>query len=446
MRMERSLIYQLIERKRPCYWLLTLCAAVLVVSLVAAPDLLPVHIGTALLLGVCGGLAAARHELTKVFPSSGGPLSHISEQQEHTRAALQQYESLVKNLAASVVIRDARGSVIYCSPYTEVLTGYALSEISSGSEDFFLQIVHEEDREKLLRALQINAAGEPFQFRCRYFHKSGIEMWYETRTVPVVSQDGIFLFSLSVTIDVTATVRSQKQIEERNKDLQDFTYMISHDLKAPLFTLKGMVGVLREDVGPGLSTDAVETLRHIEQATQRLEQLVTSILEYSRVSVQEVKAEAVDLNAVLQDVMNDYAMQQHTAQAQCSVASDLPHVIGERIKVYQIFSNLVGNALKYRDPARPLHIEITEKPSRFSRSVLISVKDNGIGIPNEKMPTLFRPFQRGATHVEGLGIGLACVKKLAEKLGGKVEAQSEAGQGTEFVITLRRAAKVSTNE
>jgi len=394
-----------------------------------------------LFCGVLLGFVACLQILSSVLPQAKEDnfLEKFKNEQRLAQNLLQQYQSLTSNLAASVIIRDIAGKITYCSPYTEVLTGYALSEIEGFVDDFFLSISHEEDREKLVRALKISSDGEPFQFRCRYFHKSGIEMWYETRTVPVLAEDGNLLFSLSVTIDVTANVRVQKQLEERNKDLQDFTYMASHDLKAPIYTLKGMVGILREDLGTGLSSDAIDSLHHIEHATERLNQLVTSILEYSRVSIQETKAESVDLNLVLADVLNDYALQGEKAQASIKVAKDLPQVVGERIKIYQIFSNLVGNAIKYRDQSRPLVIEVFEKPCRFSRSAIISVKDSGTGIATEKLPALFRPFQRGATHVEGMGIGLACVKKLTEKLGGKIDAISEVGKGSEFVLTLRRA-------
>ncbi len=441
-----SALHRLLETRRTLGLALIISVLGLMLSILIFPACLVLQLAWGVLFGITVGLGAARHVLIDNFPDAPPQriVSHIKEERESAHSALQQYQSLVKNLAAAVVIRNPSGTIIYCSPYTEVLTGYAVTEIENKPEDFFLSIVHEEDRERFVHALQVNAVGEPFQFRTRHYHKSGIEMWYETRTVPVHSSDGSLLFSLAVTIDVTAAVRAQKQVEERNKDLQDFTYMISHDLKAPIFTLKGMVGVLHEDLGASLPPDAVETLQHIERATQRLEQLVNSILEYSRVSVQEAKSESVDLNAIFSDVLNDYAVQSTAAQAQIRVAPGLPTVQGERIKMYQIFSNLVGNALKYRDPSRPLLIEISEKPCRFSRSAIISVKDNGTGIPSEKLPALFRPFQRGATHVEGLGIGLACVKKLTEKLGGKVEAHSEAGNGTEFLITLRRATGSAT--
>jgi signal transduction histidine kinase len=115
-----------------------------------------------------------------------------------------------------------------------------------------------------------------------------------------------------------------------------------------------------------------------------------------------------------------------------------PAVIGDRLKVYQIFSNLIGNAIKYRSDKRPLQIVISAKPSKNERYINISVSDNGLGIPKHKRELIFRPFQRAhGKSIEGSGIGLACVKKLLEKLGGEIEVQSQEDAGSVFTFTLR---------
>ena len=361
--------------------------------------------------------------------------------QQQSENILERYRVLTENLAASVVIRDAEGKIVFCSPYTEVLTGYAVSEIYGATGDFFLNIIQEEDREKYARALKISTLGEAFQFRYRIHHKTGIEMWVETRAVPVVSENGEITSSLSITLDVTAAVRYQKQVEEKNRDLQDFTYMVSHDLKAPIFTIKGMINVLEEDLGAHLSADARETLKHISQAAKRLEQLVASVLEYSRISRQENKAEQVNLSEIIGEISSDYAAQIDQTGAAISVAPALPTITGDRLKIYQIFSNLIGNALKYREPGRPLKITIAHQPSKRPAEVVISVQDNGLGIPADKLDLIFRPFQRAhGNGIEGFGIGLACVKRLLETCGGSISVKSDEGQGSVFTVSLKHTS------
>ncbi len=369
-----------------------------------------------------------------------GLMEVINTVQANSENLLERYRILTENLAASVVIRDMNGKISYASPYTEVLTGYSLREIYASSDDFFLQTVVDEDKVKYQRSLKIAAMGESFNILYRSRHKTGMEMWFETRTEPVMNDKNEVVAYLAVTIDVTRTMRYQKQVEEKNRDLQDFAYMVSHDLKAPIFTIKGMIGLLEEDLKDKLDGDSKETLSHISKATLTLEKLVGSVLEYSRISAQETTLEEVDLKTVFSDILNDHASQIQVSGAQINVASNLPKVSGDRLKVYQIFSNLIGNALKFRDTQRPLQINVDEQHSNAIRELTISVSDNGLGIPADKLESVFRPFHRAhGKAIEGSGIGLACVKRLLEKVGGNIEVKSKEGQGSTFLVTLKRA-------
>ena len=351
-----------------------------------------------------------------------------------------QYKTLTDNLLAAVVIRDHLGKINFASPYTEVLTGYAVSEIYSSIGEFFDSIVHNDDIELYGRALKVIETGEPFQVRYRFFHRSGLEMWAETRSMPIMDNEGKVISSLSITFDVTATVRYQHQVEEKNRDIQDFTYMLSHDLKAPLFTIRGMIGVLEEDFAALLTPEVREILEHISRASKRLEQLVGSVIEYSKVATQGITTQPVPLSEVMEEVIGDVAQMVKEKGAIITVTPDLPAVEGERLRLYQIFTNLVGNALKYSAKDRPLELSVTTVPSKNSRTVTIQVADNGQGISEEKLPSIFRPFQRAhGPEVEGSGIGLAIVKKLIEKISGTITVKSTPGVGTTFELTFRKA-------
>jgi PAS domain S-box-containing protein len=351
----------------------------------------------------------------------------------------QEARVLLDNLVASVVLRTVDGTIIHCSPYTEVLTGYSVQEICGSTGDFFENVMHPDDRAQYQRALKICQSGEAFQYRYRLYHRSGIEMWVETRTVPILDDSGTVTSSLSITLDVTGTVRYQRQVEEKNRDLQDFTYMVSHDLKAPIFTIKGMLGVIHDDFGKTLPDGMQEVLTHIERGTLRLEQLVSRVLEYSRISSQESRAETVSLREVFDDVARDFEVQLKDTAGTLQVEASLPMVVGDRVHVYRIFANLVGNALKYRAAERPPRIQVTAAQTRDGRFVKVHVTDNGLGIPADKLDSVFRPFHRlhGAV-AEGTGIGLATVKKLTERMGGSVELRSEVDAGSTFSVTLRR--------
>jgi PAS domain S-box-containing protein len=368
-------------------------------------------------------------------------ISHLLETLEsmggETETLIERYQVLTENLAAAVVIRDEHGKITYCSPYTEPLTGYSLSEIHSSDGDFFLNIAHDQDREIFLRAVNYTRVGEPFQFRYRLFHKTGIEIWAETRTVPILNDEGNVISSLSITLDVTRSVRQQSQLEEKNRDLEDFSYMMSHDLKAPIYTIKGMVSILTEDHLASLQPDAREALDFINKAANRLELLVTGVLEYSRISTHESVTEPLDPAEVINEVLGDFKAQLDKVGASVELQLEMPQVMGDRLKLYQIFSNLVGNSIKYRSE-RNLRLTFAAESLASRRMVKISVGDNGLGIPKEKVQAILRPFQRAhGPEIEGSGIGLACVKKLLDKLGGTIEVKSELGSGSTFEVYLK---------
>ncbi len=351
----------------------------------------------------------------------------------------ERYRLLTENLAAAVLLRDGDGKIIYCSPYVEVLTGYPIAAILSHDGDFFYSIVHEKDREQYARAIKVALCGEPFQFRYRFYHKSGLEMWAETRSVPVDDSSEERCPTLSITLDVTGNVLYQKQVEERNRDLRDFTYMITHDLKAPVFTIKGMIGVLEEDVVPQPGTEQGDAFQHIKKAIGRLEELIGGVLEYSKISAEATALEPVDLNIVIKEALGDLSGLVESTHAEIAVADNLPAAVGERMRLYRIFSNLIGNALKYTPSGRTPRVRLFEAECRSPRKCVIGVEDNGSGIPADKLDLIFRPFQRvNPGNVEGTGIGLASVKRLLEKLGGEIEVESEEGRGSTFFVTLKR--------
>lgn len=380
--------------------------------------------------------------LAKFLPSR----SSLKDEVEQLRAKVAEFEitaarykTLTDHLLASVIVRTVDGTISYCSPYTEVLTGYSLTDFYNQRQDLFLEIMHRDDHDLYHRALKVIAIGEPFQYRYRFTHRSGIEMWAETRIMPLVNVHGDVTSSLSVTLDVTGSVLYQQQTEERSKDLQDFTYMVSHDLKTPAYTLKGIATILREELSSTHSEETSELLTHMDRAVLRLEQLINGIIEFSKVALHIPNLAPVSLLGIITDVVEDLSGEVQKRGATIKVDSNLPIVDGEPLPLYQIFFNLVSNALKYSHPERTPVIEIVSVPQKNPRLAVISVKDNGRGIPNDKLDLIFKPFKRlDDTVADGSGIGLTTVKKLVEKLGGQVNVVSEYGQGSLFTVSLRK--------
>ncbi|MEN9846587.1 MAG: hypothetical protein RIS36_1734 [Pseudomonadota bacterium] len=350
------------------------------------------------------------------------------------------YKILTENVAAAVMLHEEDGTILWCSPFTEVITGFSLSEIYRNKSTFLTANVQEEDREIVQRALQIVATGEPFQCRYRFYHKSGMALWLETRTVPILDNTSNEYVALSISIDVTAHVMNQLQVEERNKDLNEFTYMLSHDLKAPILTVSGMLGILEEEESIKRNPQLAEPLSYIRKATKRLQDLVSGVLELARISAAERTLEPIPLRDVINEVLEDHQLQIQQSEVKVTTVEELPVVLGNRTQLYQVFSNLIGNAIKYKNIDRPLVISIGSEKALSRRKTSIVISDNGRGISSDKIDSIFKPFNRaGEEAIEGTGVGLASVKKLVEKLGGSIKVESEDNRGTSFTIELRKA-------
>jgi len=246
--------------------------------------------------------------------------------------------------------------------------------------------------------------------------------------------------ALSITLDVTASVNAQLKVEERNRDLNEFTYMVSHDLKAPIVTLRGMLEIVKAECPSERMTALAEPLEHIGKAIHRLDKLVEGVLELARVSTTERELVPVSLGKVAGEVVEDFRWQSEQSGASMTVEGALPWVFGNATQLYQVLGNLLGNALKYRDSARSPRIVIRVDEATSRRRAVVTVSDNGRGIKPEFLESIFTPFARaGETVIEGSGVGLAAVRRIVEKLGGNISVTSVVGEGSCFKIELRRA-------
>jgi PAS domain S-box-containing protein len=336
---------------------------------------------------------------------------------------------ITEHITAAVFILNERGDIVFASPYAEVLFGRSLSTLSEkGSLN---KVFNLEDYSRHERALSLAKVGESFQYRMRATHASGIEMWIECRTAPITSETSDGPLMVSVMLDVTRAVRSEQLVEEKNKELREFAYMISHDLRSPLVTLQGMCAILKQT--ETLSLENKEVVSHMDTAINRLNQLIGSVIEYSKVTMLDPATERVDLQKIFHEIKQDISLKTSELGITVTFPDFKGTVQGEHTRVYRVLSNIILNAIKYREPTRSCTIVITTET--VGREVKIAITDNGIGIPAAMQEAVFKPFQRAHKGpVEGLGIGLASAKKLVERCGGRISLESKEGVGTTFYL------------
>jgi signal transduction histidine kinase len=235
---------------------------------------------------------------------------------------------------------------------------------------------------------------------------------------------------------IERTARLQDTISE----LQAFSYTVSHDLRAPLRAMQSYAQVLLQDCGAELSAEARQYLSRIETAGIRLDRLIQDVLTYSRIARELVTSRPLDLGQLLLQIMEQYPMLQPPA-AEIKVDGPLPMVDADESSVTQCLSNLLGNAVKFVPKDRKPRVVVRAEP-RDGR-VRLWIEDNGIGIAPADRERIFRMFERvhDTTHeYDGTGIGLAIVRKAAERIGGQVGVESQPGQGSRFWLDFKPAS------
>jgi signal transduction histidine kinase len=234
------------------------------------------------------------------------------------------------------------------------------------------------------------------------------------------------------------------QLETANKELESFSYSVSHDLRAPLRHISGFSKILTEEFGATLDPQAQQYLRRIQEGTLRMGQLVDELLNLARVGRHELRLQVTGLNSVVQEVVSILNPESEGRQVEWKIA-DLPFVDCDPVLVKQVFQNLMANALKFTRPRERALIEISHKGE--NGQTVFMVRDNGVGFSMKYADKLFGVFQRlhRVEDFEGTGIGLVTVQRIVQKHGGRVWAESELDKGATFYFTLGAVEQTTTN-
>lgn len=229
-------------------------------------------------------------------------------------------------------------------------------------------------------------------------------------------------------------------LERSNRDLEQFAYVSSHDLQEPLRMIRSFSQLFMKRHGDQVDADGRELLDFVVDGAERAQALVSDLLEYSRVGTSELDVVPIPLDDVVERAIDVLAPQIEEAGARVFREPGMPSVLGNPAQVERVVVNLIGNAIKYRDPSRTPEIRVAA--DRSGNDVRVDVMDNGIGFDDEHAERIFKMFQRLHAHGEydGTGIGLAICARIVERHGGTIAAHGEPGAGATFTFTLEHAA------
>ncbi|MDQ5987562.1 MAG: Adaptive-response sensory-kinase SasA [Syntrophus sp. SKADARSKE-3] len=336
---------------------------------------------------------------------------------------------------------DIEENHLYWSDETYRMFGLKPKEFAPRNEDF-LGCVHPEDRPRVELAVQETLAHEPYNLEFRIIRKDGEERYvhsegqitFDKNDNPVKMEGTVQDITERKQVD-EELIRRTQQLEEANKELESFSYSVSHDLKAPLRAIDGYSKMLTKKYGNVLNDDASRMIGVIRSNTEMMSALIDDLLSFSRVHRGSMAASEIDMNKLASEVWNDIHQAVPDREIEFKL-SKLPPGFGDRTLIRQALVNLFSNAVKFTTNRKPGTIEISSYTE--DGAIVYCVKDNGVGFDMAYYHKLFGVFQRLHSHeeYEGSGIGLAIVQRIINRHGGRVWAESELEKGATFFFTL----------
>jgi PAS domain S-box-containing protein len=339
------------------------------------------------------------------------------------------FSQLFQNSPMAIVILDDKGNVVQINQGFHEMFGYSIDELKGHGLNAF--IVPEEleaegnDLNSLISSYQV------IRIETVRRRKDKEMLSLIVYGVPVHMEDktiGIF----GVYVDITEQKKIEKELKIRNTELDNFVYKVSHDLRAPLSSILGLVNLANM---PGNDDNPGTYMSLIGRKVEQLDHFISDVLSHSKNLKHDITIELVDLKQIIASTFTDLSYLRTSEVIRTEIDIQGSGFYSDRWRLAEIFRNLISNAIKYRrmDIDQPV-VKVTVRISEAEAE--ISFSDNGIGIEPDKLLNIFEMFYRASTQSDGSGLGLYIVKNAVEKLGGQIDVFSRPLQGTEFKIIL----------
>jgi PAS domain S-box-containing protein len=348
---------------------------------------------------------------------------------------------IVRQTSLMIGVFGLDGKRIMVNEATLQQTGYTEMELLDPEKDIDLT-PPELQGDESARLNELRQTKNAIRYQTEVLRKDGSHFPVDATIRPHLNSagdiDSFFILASDITDRKEFEIERERllsELQEKNAELEQFTYTVSHDLKAPLITMRGFLGFLERDIQTGNTERIQNDVSRIAAATDKMQQLIYQLLDLSRVGRIINPAKNVSFDVIVNDAVNIVAGQIATRGAHVNISPNLPIIHGDQVRLTQVLQNLIENAIKFMGDQPEPRIDVGQNGMENGKPVFY-VRDNGVGIPPEHHERIFGLFNKLDVRADGTGIGLALVKRIVEVHGGNIWVQSEAGAGATFLFTL----------
>ena len=339
----------------------------------------------------------------------------VGEELKKSRAS---FYSIVEKSVDGVIVVDREGMVRFTNPALAAMFGRTREELSG--ELFGFPVMSGESTE-----IDIIRRGG----------KTGVGEMYVVET----EWEGERAYLITIR-DISEHKQMEQELEAKNREMERFTYTVSHDLRSPLDTIRGFVDLVQEDLKQNELEEAAKDLQDIDKAARKMEKLLSDTLELSRIGRIANPPEDVPFGEIVKDALEQTAAPIKSSGVEISVAEDFPTVHVDQMRIAEVLVNLIGNSIKYAGEQPTPKVEISYRVDR--EETVFFVKDNGIGIEKSEHEKVFELFYQVDQSGGGFGAGLAIVKRIIEVHNGRIWIESGRGKGCTVCFILPVAGEV----
>ena len=364
-----------------------------------------------------------------------------------------------------ILVKDRNGIIVLGNKALATTYGVGIRELIGQSHIELhrrLGMSEKEVQKWLADDRDVIDTGKPVNLIEPFTHPDGTVHWYNARKLPLMlpgNRSSVLIVAADISEQKQAADRIRElnlELEQRvrdrtsalalaNKELEAFSYSISHDLRSPLRAIDGFSTIIREDHGHALGPEAVRLFQLISKNANKMGQLIDDLLQFARLARTDFQSEPVNMRVLAANIVDDLQADETTRGVQVSIA-ELPDATGDMAMLRQVWENLISNAVKFtrvaatekaaKSPARSIQIEIGGRVDMGE--AIYFVRDNGVGFDPKYAHKLFQPFQRlhRSEQFDGSGVGLAIVQRIVQRHGGRAWAESKPNQGATFYFAL----------